>query len=48
MQARLDTRQNFFPERVVGSQNRLPRAVVKFLSLERFNRCADVTLGNMV
>lgn len=49
MQARLDTMGKFLPcERVVGSWDRLPRAVVKSLSLKGFNRCVDVTFGNTV
>lgn len=40
---RLDIRGNFFMERVVQ-----PRAEAESPFLERFNRCVDVALGDMM
>ena len=45
---RLDIRKNFFPEGVVRSWTRLPRAVGESPSLEGFKNRVDVAHGNMV
>jgi len=45
---RLDTRKNFFTERVVKNCNRLPREVVESPSLEVFIKHIDMALQYMV
>ncbi|KAK4823225.1 hypothetical protein QYF61_027566 [Mycteria americana] len=44
---KLATRKNFFTKRVIKHWNRLPREVVKSLSLEVFQRHVDVALRDM-
>jgi len=45
---RLNIRKNFFTERAIKDQKRLPMEVVESPSLEVFKRCVDVVLKNRV
>jgi len=45
---RLDIRNNFFYQRVVGHWHRLPREVVGSPSSEVFRNCGDVALKDVV
>jgi len=45
---RLDIRKHFFAETVVMHWYRLPREMVQSLSLEKFQKCGDVSLKGMV
>lgn len=44
----MDTRQNFFNDRVVKHSNRLPRQVVESLSLEVFESHVNLVPRDMV
>ena len=45
---RLDSRRNFFTQRVVTHWNRLPKEAVDAPSLEAFKARLDVALGSLV
>jgi len=45
---RLDIKQRFFTERVVGHWNRLPKAVVTAPGLSEIKKCLDDTISHMV
>ena len=44
----MDIRGNFFPQRVVTHQNRLPKEAVDAPSLQAFQARLDVALGSLV
>lgn len=44
----MDSRKNFFTEKVVKHSNRLPREVGELSSLEAFKRSVDAVFRNMV
>ena len=44
----MDTRKNFFPQRVVTHWNGLPKEAVDAPSLEAFKAGLDVALGSLV